>query len=104
MSMREDEHSHAKQNPFALPDWTRLCPVCQSRALRPALEKILWDKPKQTFNLRCDNCRALFKRRGLLWELTAVKNQTRQVWIKYHNLPLSPEQWKAIAYETELDK
>jgi hypothetical protein len=93
---RHDSHIDETTHSTALPEWAKLCPVCGVRPLRPALEKILWDKPRANLNLRCDNCRALFTRRGALYELTSIKNKSREVWIRYHNLALNSDQWGAV--------
>jgi hypothetical protein len=99
-SFRHNDHQSERERLPNIPEWVKTCPVCRVKPLRPALEKILWDKPTSTSNFRCDNCRALFIRHGSMYELRSVKNQTREVWIRYHNLLLSTEQWITIAKTT----
>jgi len=87
-----------------LPFWARQCPVCGVLRLRPALTKILWETPEASSSLRCDNCRALFTRKGDKFELTYVKNTTREFWLKYHNQPMSSEEWDKVVAINNIPK
>lgn len=105
-----DEESHQPNPPVeqktskvpAETSWLDKCPVCKSGQL-------LVDTKKKLFGLiaaesvKCNNCGAVFVKKGDKYSLTKVLDTSNAIWQDYGNQALTEKEWKNIAYGGKSD-
>ena len=77
--------------------WLDKCPVCKLGRLS-TLNKGKFFNAVSSENIKCDNCGAIFVKKGEKYRLTKVPDTSNVIWKDYGNKELMEREWKNIAY------
>ncbi len=90
-----------EQKSSKVPDeisWLDKCPVCKLGRLS-VLNKGKFFNAVSAENIKCENCGAIFVKKGEKFRLTKVPDTSNTIWKDYGNKELTEREWKNIAFE-----